>query len=416
MSSFSISLSGLLADDQELSVLSNNLANLNTVGFKGEDAQFQDLFYQEIGANGAGDPLQVGTGAMVGSTATDFTQGTLETTGLSTDLAIQGNGFLQVQQGNVTQYTRDGNLSVNAQGYLVTSDGSEVMGYQAVDGKVNTSSTLGPLQVGSGQNPPQATSNVTLALNLNAGANADSTSAYSSEATVYDSLGDAHVVTFNFQKTAANTWSYTVTLPAADVGSTGKAVSLASGTLSFDANGNLTSATKPVSLTLPAADKLADGGTLSSSLAWNLVGSGGAAEITQVAGASTVTSTVQDGYAAGTLTGFTISSNGTIQGVFTNQQNETLGQIALAAFPNTQGLLQTGSSNFMASLASGLPTVGVPGTGGLGTIADGALENSNVDIATQFAQLILAERGYQANSQAITTENQVEQAALSILQ
>ena len=419
MSSFSISLSGLLADDQELSVLSNNLANLNTAGFKGESAQFQDLFYQEMGANGAGDPVQLGEGAMVGSTATDFTQGTLASTGLSTDLAIQGNGFLQVQQGNVTQYTRDGNLSVSKQGYLITSDGSEVMGYQAVNGAVNPNGTLGPLQVaGIQNNAPQPTSNVTLTLNLNAGAAADASSAFSSEATAYDSLGAAHVLTYSFTKTATNTWSYSVTLPAADVGSTGNPVALAQGTLKFDANGNLTSPnpSTPISLTLPAGDALVDGGTLSSVLAWNLAGSGGAAEITQVANPSATTSTKADGYAAGSLTGFTIASDGTVQGAFSNGQTQTLGQIALAAFPNSQGLLQTGSNNFMASLASGLPTIGVPGTGGLGTITDGSLENSNVDIATQFAQLILAERGYQANSQAITTQNQVIQAALNIMQ
>jgi len=422
MSSFSISLSGLLADDQELSVLSNNLANLNTVGFKGETAQFQDLFYQAVGSNagsnGAGDPVQVGSGAVVGSTPTNFTQGTLESTGLSTDVAIQGDGFLLAQQGNVTQYTRDGNLSTNAQGYLVTSDGSEVMGYPAVNGVANPNGAVGPLQVSGGQSsPPQATSKVTLALNLNAGANADATSAFSSEVTAYDSLGSAHVLTYSFTKTATNAWNYTVTIPAADVGTTGNPIDLAAGTLQFDANGNLTSPnpTTPISLTLPTGDTLADGGSLSSTLAWNLTSPSGAAEITQVANPSTTSSTQQDGYAAGSLTGFTVASDGTIQGAFTNGQTVTLGQIALATFPNTQGLLRTGSNNYMASLASGLPTVGAPGAGGRGHISDGALESSNVDIATQFAQLILAERGYQANSQAISTENQVVQAALNDL-
>jgi len=418
MSSFSISLSGLLADDQELSVLSNNLANVNTVGFKGETTQFQDLFYQELGSNGAGDPVQVGAGAIVGSTPTDFAQGTLQATGLSTDLAIQGDGFLLAQQGNVTQYTRDGNLSISPQGYLVASDGSEIMGYQAVNGVANANGTLGPLQVSGGQNsPPQATSNVTLALNLNAGANADATSAFSSEVTVYDSLGSTHVLTYQFQKTASNTWSYAVTMPGADVGA-GSAVDLAQGTLTFDANGNLTSPNPktPIPLSLPAGDTLADGGNLSGTLTWNLISSSGAPEITQVANPSATSSTQQDGYAAGSMTGLTVASDGTIQGAFTNGQTVTLGQIALATFPNAQGLLRTGLNNYMASLASGLPTVGAPGTGGRGTISDGALENSNVDIATQFAQLILAERGYQANSQAITTENQVVQAALNLLQ
>jgi len=411
MSSFSISLSGLLADEEDLNVISNNLANLNTVGYKGESVQFQDLFYQEMGTNGTGDPIQVGVGTGVGSTSADFTQGTIESTGLDTDLAIQGDGFLQVTQGDMTLYTRNGDLSINSQGYLVTSDGSEVMGYAAVNGVVSATGALGPLQINNGQtSPPQATSNMTLAANLDAGANVGDT--YTSSMVVYDSLGTSHVLTFNFAKTGANSWSYQITIPAADVGQTGSDVTLNSGTLAFDGNGNLLTPAKDVSgITVTG---LADGAS-NLSLTWNLYGSNGSSEVTQLAGQSATTSNQQNGYAAGSLTGFTIGTDGTIVGQFTNGQPMSLGMIALAIFPNSQGLLRTGSNNFMASLASGLPTVGAPGTGGRGTIADASLESSNVDIATQFAQLILAERAYQANTQAITTADNLLQDAINLI-
>lgn len=372
MSSFSISLSGLLANDEELNVISNNLANMNTVGYKGESAQFQDLFYQELGKSGTGDPIQVGVGTGIGSTATEFSQGTIESTGVSTDLAIQGDGFLQVQNGDLISYTRNGNLSMNSQGYLVTSDGSEVMGYQAVNGTVTAGGALGPMQINSGQvSPPKVTSEMTTAMNLDAGANVGDT--YSSSLAVYDSLGTSHVLTFNFAKSAPNSWTYQITIPAADVGQTGSPLVLKSGALTFDGNGNLTSPSADV--TGITATGFTDGAS-DLSLTWNLFGAGGASEVTQVAGPSSTTSNQQDGYAAGSLTGFTIGVNGTISGAFSNGQQMNLGQIALAVFPNSQGLLRTGSNNFMASLASGLPTLGAPGTGGRGTIADGALEST----------------------------------------
>lgn len=411
MASFSTPLSGLLANNQALSVVSNNLANLSTDGFKGETPLFQDLFYQQYGINGAGDPIQVGVGTNMNSDPTNFSQGTISNTGVSTDMAIQGDGFFQVQKGDVTLYTRDGNMTINAQGYLVTQDGAQVLGYPATNGVVSNNGPLSPLQLsGTVTSPPKSTANVQLTVNLDASSAVNAT--YSTPVTVYDSLGTSHVLTLTFTKNAANSWGYSITIPAADVGQSGNLVQVASGTLTFNGAGVLTSPASNV--TGIQITGLADGAN-TLTFNWNLYNSNNAGVITQVASPSSTTATQQDGFASGSLTGFNIQADGTVEGTFSNGQTMALGQIALATFPNNQGLLRTGSNQFMASLASGLPSVGIPGTGGRGTIADGALEGSNVDIATQFAQLIATQSAYQADARAITTANQFVQTALNLI-
>jgi flagellar hook protein FlgE len=411
MSTFSIPVSGLLANEEALSVIGNNLANMNTTGFKGENPQFSDLFSQQLGTDGAGDPIQLGLGTQLTSTAADFSQGTIQNTGVETDLAIQGDGFLEIQNGGVAMFTRDGNLSINSQGYLVTQDGSNVLGYNATNGVINPNGAVAPLVINQGQTgPPQATSNVQLTMNLDASAATGST--FSSSVGVYDSLGTSHVLTYNFTKTATNTWTYQITIPAADVGATGNPVVLNSGTLSFGTNGNLTSPSSNV--TGITATGLADGAS-NLTLTWDLYGATGSPLVTQVAGTSAVSSSQQDGFAMGALASFSIGADGTIEGAFTNGRTAAIGQVALATFPNSQGLLRVGTNNFMTTLASGLPTVGIPGTGGRGTIEGSALESSNVDISSQFAQLITAQSGYQASARAFNTDDQVIQTAISLV-
>jgi flagellar hook protein FlgE len=411
MSTFSIPISGLLANEEALSVIGDNLANMNTTGYKGEHPQFSDLFSQQLGTDGAGDPVQFGLGTQLSSTAANFSQGTIENTGVATDLAIQGDGFLEIQNGGVAMFTRDGSLSINAQGYLVTQDGSNVMGYNATNGVINPNGPVAPLVINQGQTgPPQATANVQIAMNLDASAATGST--FSTSVGVYDSLGTSHVLTYNFTKTASNTWTYQITIPAADVGATGNPVVLNSGTLSFDGTGKLTSPSSNV--TGITAKGLADGAN-DLSFTWQLLGATGSPVITQGAGTSAVSSSQQDGFAMGALASYTISSNGTIEGSFTNGRTAAIGQVALATFPNSEGLLRVGTNNFMTTLASGLPTVGTPGTGGRGTIEGSALESSNVDISSQFAQLIVAQSGYQASARAFNTANQVIQTAISLI-
>ena len=412
MPSFSIPVSGLEASDQALSVISNNLANMNTVAYKGVTPEFSDLLYQQLGSTGAGNPIEVGLGTKVSSTSTDFTQGNIQNTGVPTDVAIEGDGFFQVDKGSVAQYTRDGNLSINPQGQLVTQDGANVMGYAATNGVINTNGVLSPLSINQGQiAPPQATQNVRITMNLDASAT-PTTPAFNTNVQVYDSLGQSHILTFTFTNTGSGAWNYSVSIPAADVGKTGSPVTVASGSLAFNGSGQLTSPTGNV--TGVTISGLADGAS-NLKFNWNLYDAANDPVVSQVAGTSEASQTTQDGFSSGSLSTFSIQSNGVIEGAFTNGQTLAIGQIALATFPNSQGLLRVGSNSYMASLASGLPTVGVPGTGGRGTLTGGGLEGSNVDIASQFSQLILQQTGYEANAKAFTTFNNVVQAVLNLI-
>jgi len=410
MPSFSTALSGLDSESQALSVISNNLANLNTVAFKAQSPDFQDLFYQQIGSSGAGDPIQIGVGTTVGAISSNFTQGSTESTGVPTDVAIQGNGFLVEDNDGLREYTRAGDLSVGTDGQLLANDGGEVLGYAAVNGVISASQTLGPLSVASGQtSPPNPTANVEINMNLDSAGGVGST--FSTPVTITDAQGDSHVLTFNFTNTAANTWTYNITIPAADVGATGAAVSVGTGTLKFNGSGVLTTPAADVTgLTITG---FADGAS-NLTFNWNLYDANKNPLVTQVASPSAASSTQQDGYSSGTLSSFNIQADGTIQGVFSNGQTLALGQIALASFANVQGLSRNGSNNYLATLASGAANIGAPATGGRGTIAGGSLEESNVDIATEFANLILAERGYQANAKTVTTFDEVTQTAINM--
>ncbi len=410
MPSFSTSLSGLNANSLALSVIANNLANLNTIAYKGMTPIFSDLFYQQVGSNGAGDPLQVGVGSMMSSIASPFTPGNIDSTGVPTDCAIQGNGFFLVDKDGMRSYTRAGDFTIDEDGRLVNDDGAFVLGYQAVNGVISPSQTLGPLSIASGQmSPPQATSNVSLSMNLDASAAVNGS--FSTPVAVFDSLGTSHVLTFTFTKSAANTWDYQITVPAEDVGATGNPAVVSSGSLTFDGSGKLT--TPAADVAGIAVSNLADGAD-PMSLTWNLYDDNSNPIVTQVAGPSATSTTRQDGFSSGTLRDYSITGDGVINGVLSNGQTLALGQIALATFPNPQGLMRNGANGFLASLSAGLPNVGAPGTGGRGTLMGGALESSNVDIAREFAQLITAQRGYQANARAITTADEVTQEAINL--
>jgi flagellar hook protein FlgE len=408
MGSFSTSLSGVEAASQNLAVISNNLANLDTTAFKDQQANFQDFFYQMLGTDGAGDPKQIGAGTVIGSVVSAFTQGTISNTGVPTDMAIQGGGFFIEQNGASTLYTRAGDFSQNPSGYLMTSDGGYVLGYPAVNGVISPSQTLAPLQISDGQiSPPNATTNIELTMNLNASAAVATTGTvtFSEPVVVYDSLGASHTLTFNFSKTSANNWSYQITIPAADEGGTGQPVVINSGTLTFDGSGNLTSPTANV--TGITVSTLADGAK-SLNLTWQLLDpTTGNPVITQVAGQSTVSSSQQDGYASGSLQSFTVNTDGTIQGVFSNGKTLTLGQVALATFQNTQGLQLNGDNTYLATPSAGNPSIGAPNSGGRGTIIGESLEASNVDMTTELSDLVVAERDYQANARAISTADQM---------
>ncbi|HEX6880533.1 MAG TPA: flagellar hook protein FlgE [Terriglobales bacterium] len=406
---FSIPLSGLTASSTALSTIANNLANLNTVGFKQSRVTFGDLFYQTAGTNGAGDPIQTGAGAAVSSISTIFNGGSTETSGVPTDVAITGEGFFVVEKDGALQYTRAGNFTQDSAGFLTTQDGQYVLGYQAVNDVINPSLALAPLQLGKGQiNPPSPTSYLQMKTNLDADA-AVGDAPFTTPITVYDSLGASHVLRFQFVKTAAGEWSYDITIPAEDLGQTGNPVSISTGTLQFNGSGQLIA--PAADLTGLTVNGFANGAS-PLTLDWRLYDNG-QPTLTQMTAASNTASTYQDGFSSGSLLDFSIGSDGVIQGSFTNG-TKVLGQIALANFANLQGLLREGHNCFSATLSSGQAVVGEPGTGGRGTLAGGALELSNVDIASEFARLILAQRGFQANARAMTTFDEITQETINL--
>jgi flagellar hook protein FlgE len=408
-------LSGLTAESTALSAIANNLSNQNTPGYKDTLVQFSDLFYQQLGTTGSGDPIQVGAGVEVGSMPSLFTQGSVESTGVPTDVAIQGSGFFMVQNADGSiNYTRAGDFTTNTNNDLVTLSGQQVLGYPAVNGVVNTSGGIAPLQLGAGTiSPPSATTTVQLTTNLNGAAAVGDT--FSTPVTVYDSLGASHTLTFNFTNTGPGAWSYNVTIPAADVGQTGNPVTLSTGNMTFDANGNLlTPAANVTGIATTGVPGLADGAS-NLNFTWDLY-SNGSPLLTQVAAASNTSATNQNGYSSGTLVNFAIGSDGTIAGSFSNGETQPLGQLALANFANPNGLQLMGGTDFSPTLASGAAVAGVPGTGELGTISGGALEESNVDIATEFANLIVAQRGFEADAKAVTTFDQITQDTIALKQ
>lgn len=466
---FSIPLSGLTASSTAMSAIANNLANLNTVGYKGSTTQFADLFYQTLKTNGSGDPVQVGAGTGVAGTFINMNPGSPQSTGVPTDVAIMGSGFFVVQQNGMNYYTRAGDFTVALDGSLQTANGESVMGYSAVNGVIPAGAALSPLRLNRGEiNPPKATSSVQLDTNLDASA-AIGSSPLSTPVTVYDSLGTPHVLNFNFTKTAAGTWSCSITIPNSDLnpppnwaattaytvgqtisppaanghiyqctvagtsgatapstwptdGSTftdgsvtwqdmGTQTTINTTTLSFDASGNLTAPSGNV--TGITASGLADGAN-NLTFTWDLYNSANSPLITQVASDSVTSSKLQDGYGSGSLTDYTIGSDGIIMGSFDNGRTAALGQIALANFANTQGLARVGNNDFAETLASGSAAVGAPGTGGLGTVSGGSLELSNVDIATEFSALIVAQRDYEANARTVTTFDQVMQDTINL--
>ena len=411
---FSIPLSGLNANSSALSIISNNLANLNTTSYKDQQTSFRDLFYQTVGSTGGGNPVQIGNGVQVEGVSANFTDGSLDNTGVPTDMAITGDGFFVTQKDGVLQYTRAGNFTVSQSGELTTQDGQLVLGYPATAGVINTGAALGSLQVGQGlTNPASPTSWVELHANLNADANVGD-AAFNTPVTVYDSLGTAHVLSFQFNKTAANTWSYQITIPAADTGASGPNPTVIAGPspLTFDTDGQLTTPAADVTgITVTGlADRASD-----LNFTWHLYDTSGAPTVTQMTAASTTSSTNQDGYNSGTLTDFNVDSSGVIQGTFTNGKVMALGQIAVAGFANEQGLERLGSNVYAPTLSSGAAVVGAPGSGGRGVIAGGSLELSNVDVAKEFAKMILAQRGYEANAKVVTTFDTISQDTIGLI-
>ena len=408
MPSFSIALTGLQADSAALNTIGNNLANLNTTAFKKQRTTFEDLFYQQIGNTGAGEAVQTGAGVKVSGTASSFLQGSLSTTSDAADMALNGDGFFVVQRGQNQLLTRAGDFQVDRSGNLITSDGASVMGFAAVNGAVTTTGNLTPLTLPlEGNGAAKATTAFALTGNLDA--TAATGASFSTSVTMYDSLGTSQVVTVNFTKTAPNQWGYAMSLPSGQA--TGTPLNT-TGTLTFDSTGALTSPTaNKTGISFPG---LADGAA-DLNFDWTLFGAGNVPTIAQSAGSSTAKASSQNGYSAGTYEGFTVDAQGTISASFTNGRTAAIGQLAIASVANAGGLTRVGGNNYQTSAASGTASFAGAGVGSRGTIEDDALEQSNVDISTEFSDLIVAQRAFEANSKTVTAFDTVTQQAINMV-
>ncbi len=391
-------VTGLRSHQTMMDVVGNNIANVNTAGYKSAQVTFEEALAQTLqGPAGAGNsrgginPLQIGLGVKVASIDGVFTQGATQVTGRPTDLAISGDGFFMLELDGQRVYTRAGSFRWDESGNLVAPGGYLVQGWTADNqGNIATQTAVGPINLPLSQViEPVETATVEIGGNLSADAAIGDT--HVTSIVTYDSLGEAHEVLVTYEKTGSNTWEATAEMD-------GNALTLSSTTLTFDTQGNLTSpATVSLSgYTPPGADPIAIDLDLASS-----------APLVQFGGSGTAEAYDQDGNAIGFLNNFAISENGTISGIFSNGETKVLAMIATATFNNPSGLIRAGETHFQATVNSGEPIIGEPGTGNRGLVAAGALEMSNVDLALEFTNLIIAQRGFQANSRVITSSDEV---------
>jgi flagellar hook protein FlgE len=419
--SFSAGLSGLNANAVYLSVIGNNLANINTIGFKSSSVTFMDLVSQTVGGPSE-NPMQVGLGVVTGSISPVFSQGAIENTKEATDVAIQGGGFFVVASPDGDAYTRAGNFSFDSNGTLVTSDGYKVQGWTATDasGNIVTTGQPGDVTVPPGVlRAPHATGQFYTRTNLNADAPTGST--FTTSVQIYDALGTSHLSTLTYTKTGAGAWSYAMSVDGGEVtgGTAGTPSTLAAGTLAFDASGMLATVTPTAPSTgggAAPADTDMDvtittptwtNGAAANTLIWDLTDVNNQQALTGFAAQSATSSLSQNGSTAGMVENISILPDGTIQATFGAGQTVPVGQLAMASFNNPKGLVKLGSNRYGESQSAGIPNVGTAGSGGRGTLIGSALEQSNVDIAQEFTQMILAQRGYQANSKTITVSDEL---------
>jgi flagellar hook protein FlgE len=422
LTSFFSGLAGLNSNSTYLSAIGNNLANVNTVGFKHDAVAFADVLHQNLGSNGAGNPMQLGMGSKVADISPIFTQGGLQSTGVETDIAIEGRGFLVADNSQGRFYTRAGNLVVAEDGRLVTPDGSAVQGYTTrnASGNIVPGGSLSDITVPIGKVfDPFATTNFNVLTNLDAQANVGDT--FNSSLVVYDSLGAAHPLSVVFTNTAPGAWNYSVEVDGGEItgGTAGTPIVLQAGTLAFDGTGNLDAATgvdgaAPADVTVNMGASQWANGANQNTFNWDIVNTDGTFNLTGFASASATSSTIQDGIGAGSIEGLLFDNDGILQGLLSNGQTVQIAQLALAEFNNPTGLLRAGNNLFRETVGSGQPSLGAARTGGRGRVSGGTLELSNVDIAEEFVKLITAQRGYQASSRIITTSDEVTQEAINL--
>lgn len=440
-STLNVGASGLGVASTGLSVAGDNIANIGTTGYKQTRATFADFLPQDV--FGLAGTSQVGTGAATNNITTLFGQGTLEGSDSSLDMAINGKGFFVVNSGDNSYYTRAGEFYTDDSGYVVTASGLRLQGYTATDGAL--SPVVGDIQIENGVLPATATTEIELSAQLSAeteagtdlaalsfygtgtGTYATMTEAgdaadFSTSVTIYDSLGVSHEVTVLFERTSSTDWTWRAVADASEVyDSTGTpyttdenyAFELATGTCTFDSTGALTSCV-PVDTTgwtfYGAATQTLtfDFGVDSSGVATD-------GELTMSGSESSATSISQDGMTTGSLTSLEVDADGTISGTYSNGEEVTLGQVALASFKAESGLKRLGGTLFGATVSSGEAAVGVAGTGGRGSLTGSALEKSNVELEDQFVQMITYQRAYQASAKVVTAADESLQTLVNLL-
>jgi flagellar hook protein FlgE len=416
LGALSTARSGLISDGTALGVVANNIANVNTTGFKGSRAEFADLLATQAGGGQSG---KVGIGTQITDVQTLFTQGNIEDTGRPTDLAIEGNGFFVVRSGQGNEFTRSGNFGLDAEGRLVTTDGLVVQGF-ALDAKNQPVGAPIDIEITGGGTQAVPSSLLTLKSNLNASATvipggfdgtdfktAQATSNYTTAVTVFDSLGASHTTNIYFTRTGANAWDWNAAVDAGDTGGTAGDISLiGNGSLTFNPDGSL-NATAPD----PGQLSVTFDGAAAQTININFgtpnptptagIGLDG---VTQFSGSSSVSAT-QDGLAAGKLQSLAIDDAGVVNAVFDNGQIRPLFQVALASFASPEGLDPLGSALFRQTAESGAASISTAQAGGIGKVVAGAIERSNVDLAQEFVDLISFQRSFQANARVITTSD-----------
>ncbi|ELM3727698.1 flagellar hook protein FlgE [Edwardsiella piscicida] len=407
---FSQAISGMNAASSQLDVIGNNIANSQTVGFKSGSVTFADMF--------AGS--KVGLGVTVASVNQDFKDGTTTTTNRGLDVAISGQGFFRMQDPNGSvYYTRNGQFSKDAKGFLTNAQGMYLTGYPAAGTPptIQQGADPVPIQIPTGLMPAKASTQGTMVLNLNSANKAvDKTVAfdpskvdsytYATSMTTYDSLGNVHNMNLYFVKGESTTTApITTTWKVYSIDSADPAGKpQAAGDLTFDSNGELAKGTAPLTLNMAASN-----GAPAQTFKLDFTGTR-----QQNTGKDGVTSKTQDGYKAGELTGYQINDDGTITGSYTNQQKQLLGQIVMANFAAPEGLVSEGNNVWSESAKSGQPIVGTSGTSGLGSLTSGAVEASNVDLSKQLVDMIVAQRNYQSNAQTIKTQDQILQTLVNL--
>ncbi len=402
-------VSAIEAHQTKIDVIGNNIANVNTTGYKAGRVTFEDQLSQTLQGASKGDgktiggtnPTQIGLGVKVSSISTIMAQGGLQSTSRPTDMAIQGNGYFMLGDSSGIKYTRDGSFSLDSNGNLVNaSSGAYVLGWKAdANGNVDTTQQLLPnsrisIPVG-GLTAVSPTTNISYIGNLSA-ESTSATPAYTRSIKVYDSLGKPQALTLGFTKNSAtNTWNWSA---SGDAGATG------SGQIVFGTDGKQVSQTGAV--TMAPADGSATPQTITPDFS----------KMTQLSGGSTASPISQDGFGPGTLQSFTVDEQGVITGIFNNGLTRPLGQVGLADFANPEGLERAGGNAFSQTINSGLPQIGSATQAGLGKISTGYLEQSNVDLSTEFTNMIITQRGFQANTKIITTVDQLLNDVISLKQ